>query len=202
MKLKLIATAAALAFASGQAQAANIIANGGFESGAVSPWYTARNFDPSGTPWSVSAGAAHSGSYGADNIGNIEIRQDFAGVATSSIVSASFWLRHANGVPRPTFVSLFYSDSSKTEFSVFTNTTDWQNFDVLGRLAVGKTLTGFSIFGYSGPDNPNATYLDDVAFLTRGGNGVPEPAAWALMLGGFGMVGTAMRRREGRAVIA
>lgn len=202
MKLKLIATAAALAFASGQAQAANIIINGGFESGALSPWYTARNFDPSGTPWSVSAGAAHSGSFGAGDIGNIEIRQDFAGVATSNIVSASFWLRHANGAPRPTFVSLFYSDNSTTGFGVTTSTTDWQKFDVLANLVAGKTLTGFSIFGYSGPDNPNATYLDDVAFLTRGGNGVPEPAAWALMLGGFGMVGAAMRRREGRAAIA
>ena len=26
--------------------------------------------------------------------------------------------------------------------------------------------------------------------------GVPEPAAWAMMLGGFGIVGAAMRRRK------
>jgi hypothetical protein len=26
--------------------------------------------------------------------------------------------------------------------------------------------------------------------------GVPEPAAWAMMLGGFGLIGTAMRRRK------
>ncbi len=30
--------------------------------------------------------------------------------------------------------------------------------------------------------------------------GVPEPAAWALMLGGFGMVGAAMRRRKNVSV--
>jgi len=31
---------------------------------------------------------------------------------------------------------------------------------------------------------------------------VPEPASWALMIGGFGMVGGAMRRRSGRRVLA
>jgi len=29
---------------------------------------------------------------------------------------------------------------------------------------------------------------------------VPEPASWALMLGGFGAIGTAMRRRPRAAV--
>ncbi len=28
------------------------------------------------------------------------------------------------------------------------------------------------------------------------GNAVPEPAAWAMMLGGFGLVGTSLRRRQ------
>jgi hypothetical protein len=32
--------------------------------------------------------------------------------------------------------------------------------------------------------------------------GVPEPASWALMIGGFGMVGGAMRRRETRSALA
>jgi hypothetical protein len=30
--------------------------------------------------------------------------------------------------------------------------------------------------------------------------GVPEPAAWAMMLAGFGLVGSAMRRRSKVAV--
>lgn len=43
----------------------------------------------------------------------------------------------------------------------------------------------------------------DAAIMTYSGNGfaiaasgaVPEPASWALMIGGFGMIGAAMRRR-------
>ena len=43
--------------------------------------------------------------------------------------------------------------------------------------------------GYWGPN---------VFFGSAGGftGGVPEPASWAMMLGGFGLVGSAMRRRK------
>ncbi len=34
------------------------------------------------------------------------------------------------------------------------------------------------------------------------GNAVPEPATWAMMIGGFGLVGASMRRRAARAVLA
>ncbi len=43
-----------------------------------------------------------------------------------------------------------------------------------------------------------ALALDSIAL--GGSNGVPEPAAWAMMLAGFGLVGSAMRRREKLAV--
>jgi hypothetical protein len=43
---------------------------------------------------------------------------------------------------------------------------------------------------------------DDLTFgsLTPGGSAAPEPASWALMLGGFGLVGGAMRRRQRTSV--
>ena len=41
--------------------------------------------------------------------------------------------------------------------------------------------------------NPNG-YSNDVVDFTIG-NAVPEPASWALMIAGFGLVGTALRRR-------
>lgn len=41
--------------------------------------------------------------------------------------------------------------------------------------------------------------IDNVIVMA---SGVPEPASWALMIGGFGLVGGAMRRRAGASVLA
>lgn len=41
-----------------------------------------------------------------------------------------------------------------------------------------------------------------IDFTAKAPGGVPEPASWALMLGGFGLLGTAMRRRRATEVFA
>lgn len=184
-------TCAAFMFAS-PSFAANIIVNGGFESGALSPWFQANDFGGSEN-WNVTSADAHTGSFSATDIGNKEIRQNFAPVAVSSITQASFWLKHPSGSNLPAFVTLFYSDSTTTGFTVNTAGVGWEQFDVLGNLAAGKMLSGFSVFGYSGGAEPNRTYLDDVVFSTD--NVVPEPATWAMMIAGFGLAGAVSRRR-------
>lgn len=42
----------------------------------------------------------------------------------------------------------------------------------------------------------------DNLLITSNANAVPEPATWAMMIGGFGLVGAASRRRSHKAVIA
>lgn len=63
----------------------------------------------------------------------------------------------------------------------------WANVDVIN-------WCGYCISGFA-PSN----YIDNFTFSVPAENGVPEPAAWALMILGFGGVGTVLRRRFGRA---
>jgi hypothetical protein len=46
----------------------------------------------------------------------------------------------------------------------------------------------------SSNDGAGVTY-DNFRFTAGDGGGVPEPATWAMMIAGFGLVGAASRRR-------
>jgi len=59
-------------------------------------------------------------------------------------------------------------------------------------IGVSFSGTAFSIdFG----GTANQTGYDNITFGSKN-PGIPEPAAWAMMLAGFGLVGSAMRRRQ------
>lgn len=66
----------------------------------------------------------------------------------------------------------------------------------------GLNLTGTShTIQFLGQGNGAWTFISEVSFA--GTSAVPEPASWALMIGGFGLVGVALRRRRTvRAAIA
>lgn len=65
---------------------------------------------------------------------------------------------------------------------------------------------GYNCCGAAYKDiNAASAYVRDntnnlVNYAFRNVGGVPEPAAWAMMLAGFGLVGSAMRRRSNVAV--
>jgi hypothetical protein len=69
----------------------------------------------------------------------------------------------------------------------------WSSFDGIAQNSYqlgGETLQLSPFFGLAFRVVGNA-----------GGNGaVPEPASWAMMVGGFGLIGAAMRRRQRTAV--
>jgi len=69
------------------------------------------------------------------------------------------------------------------------------NFDPNANDTYRVTLT---VTGLSGGTQSFST----LAQVGSGVGAVPEPASWALMVGGFGLVGGAMRRRTAKAQLA
>ena len=112
-------------------------------------------------------------------------------------------------------VSVYYSDGVDDDFFIFGVATPKAStgFEFRGILApVGSYFTGFK-FSANNSNDDGVFHLDAPVFAEfelghtssacepgtrvcgpRGG--VPEPATWALMISGFGLAGTALRRRR------
>jgi len=57
----------------------------------------------------------------------------------------------------------------------------------------GSPILATSVVMSIGPSNDSALGIGEVQF---NGSAAPEPASWAMMIGGFGLVGATMRRRQ------
>lgn len=62
----------------------------------------------------------------------------------------------------------------------------------LFNLSIVPNITQLIVF----TDDPGGVVFDNLSFTTSGTAAVPEPAAWAMMISGFGTVGGLMRRRN------
>lgn len=177
-------SAGALSLGAAPAGAVNLLANPGFESGALSPWYQARDFDGhGGANWFVQSDNVHSGSFAARADDNYELRQDVTPTAASSIVDISVW-----SVNSGMAYDLFYTDGTDNEFVIYGDGENWMKFNLTSNLDPSKTLSGISFWGNTG----YVAFIDDASITT----GVPEPAAWALMLLGVSGLGLGLRGRR------
>ena len=170
-----------------------LIVNGDFESGSLSPWFNARDFCTSTCiPWDVTTTNPHSGMFSAMDTGNIELRQDFTPTLGSDITNVSFWFNNSVGF---TAFDFFYTDGSDEEFVAEGPGGTWIFVNATGDVDTGKTLSGFSIFG---ADPDITTFVDDVSITAQGGATVPEPASLSMLGGGALILFGAVRRRLGR----
>lgn len=100
-------------------------------------------------------------------------------------------------------MNLYLNDFGDASVSYYDQADNWMGTVTYFIVADNFQFTGFqanpgqliSRFTFVSTDGGRLnTGIDNIYAAARGG--VPEPAAWAMMLGGFGMIGCAMRRRK------
>ena len=96
----------------------------------------------------------------------------------------------------PGWVALNFSNTNTTIYASGTlaspgNWSTWTSTYTVGAADVGSTIS-IVLNGAGDQGNWDNVRLDGPS----GTGGVPEPASWALLIAGFGMVGASLRRRR------
>lgn len=186
---RLILVALGVACCTAPAFAFNVLSNAGFETGSMAPWFQSQDF---GGPenWNVTNAVAHSGSFSATDVGNKEIRQNFAAISGSSITNIDLWVRNMDSGALINFVTLYYSDNTSDGTLIFESSTDWENHNFTSLLNTSKNLVGIGVFGFQGGSGAeDRSYVDDFRI-----DAVPEPATMSVLA--LGAAFLARRRRK------
>ncbi len=175
--------AAALFLAAAGAQAADLVTNGGFETGTLSGWSTTGPLDFVG----IDAFAAHSGNFGAffgpDT--PVTLTQSLT-TAPGGLYQVSFWLSLQDSSQPNNFS---WSWNGVTQAASFNNAT---GFDYKQFTAFVSAPGGSSTLSFSFTDPQSFWLFDDVSVTAA----VPEPTT-ALMTG-LGLVSLVVARRRRR----
>jgi hypothetical protein len=122
----------------------------------------------------------------------------YSGLTTQSMVinyaspSHLFWYGQDSGVSASASIALSdATDGGLTNFSDGTSSFVFDNYNPSGYSMRGNLTsfsTAFSNVAFAGP--AISISISDIS------SNVPEPATWAMFIGGFGLVGGAMRNRR------
>ncbi len=182
--MRAILLALALGLAAPASAATELVVNGGFETGDFTGWTRSTTNNATG----VNSNGPHAGTFDA------RLRTNNSGVRTLSqdiVTNAgyryelSYWLRNT-GNPQPVDSFEVVTGATTVSFgdrASFSYTRFTQQF-------IGQAGSTNVLFRYLHPAD-GSFQLDSVSAQV-----VPEPASWALLLAGFALVGTAMRRRK------
>jgi PEP-CTERM motif-containing protein len=189
VRIGLIGLTVVFALAFSTPSSANLVVNGGFESGDFSGW---TGGFPDNFVATDDAALVHSGQFGVA-FGAVGALSDLSQTLTTipgQIYNISFWL-DSNGLS-PDEVKLSWGGVAIFDQSNIP-ANGWTQYSFLETALSTSTLLDFGLrqdSGYSG--------LDDVSVDTV--SAVPEPSTWAMLLLGFAGI-AALRFRRGRVAL-
>jgi hypothetical protein len=227
MKKFALAFVAVATLAASPAFAGNLLVNGSFENGLNS--WTAGGTSDDGFPPSVipyCCGAAFGETVPPDNaatnpgfdaVGDhgLYFVADLAHPQTLSqvvniVAGTSYTFGFDVYLPQNGFNNNFDATLSatigNTQFASFAASTmqpvTWTHFSSAGTANITGPVD--FVFAYNSFGQPAKDFVVDRVYFatTADTRGVPEPATWALMIGGFGLAGAALRRRRLAAAAA
>jgi len=186
---KFLLLAGAAALLCGTANAQNLVADSDFEQGySQTAWATAnfgfyQNYLQHDGQWSAATGC----------VGGLATTYCYISQTLNTTAGAKYDLSF--------FVDNSYAVQGDSEQYRVTwggqdlgivdfNNTSWTQVNYTGLTA----LTNSTVLALYGRNDPAGIFFDDVSVVQS--SPAPEPASWALMLGGFGLVGGAMRARR------
>ncbi len=208
--MRLLTSACLLAFAAASPAAANLLINGDFEGStsqtATPPGWTNIGHTDGVIAYSAFATPAYNGNYYYD-IGGFGGATPALGdgitqtVATASgLYTLTFGFSGENTAGTTTVLDVLIG-SQLSQFTIVADnsgvfklpfqTASINYLSTGGPTAISFTISSSTAVGFNDP------LIDGVSFALAGpGGGVPEPASWAMLIAGFGLVGAAARRRR------
>ena len=181
------------------------------------------DFYNGGTDSAGNSGTDYGINFTSDSLGVISYQSggtgNFSANAPSSGHTVAFFLDGAGDTMNvasgfTTGFSFFYAD--QVGFTGSVSVFDGLNGSgsLLATLSLPSTPTPYEVFvpvgvTFSGTaksvvfgGSANFIAFDDITLGSATAGGAPEPATWALMIGGMGLAGAALRRRRSAAVAA
>jgi len=174
---------------------ANLIVNGGFETGHFSGWTLSGNiYRTYESVVSSSDFTPHSGDYSAEfgPFGSLAYLSQSFTTQIGTTYNLDFWLANQGGTPNSFAVSV--DNFASTLFSATDNPEAFGWTDYSKPFVATDTNTTLS---FSFQQDPHYYYLDDVS-VTGGSANVPEPGTMALFA--IGMVAMGAFKRGNKAV--
>lgn len=203
--LKQVLVAAATAAVLGAATpvlSAELILNGDFEAGLTN-WTavgqvganTAANYGPCcGTTGGEPAYSGnHFAAFGSGNIVGLSSLSQIIGTVAGASYNLSFL---AGAFGANTNVVVTSAGGATNSFTVTANNNANTTFSSHAFSFLGSGVDTITFSVNSPPSDNTDALIDNVSVIGQAPTAVPEPAAWALMIMGFGGVGALVRRRR------